>query len=145
MSGVPKRRAVIHKEVLMDVIEHMREESPKEACGLLLGLMRDHEILIRASYRARNLSESPLSYEVNPLDTYKAIERAESLGLELVGVYHSHPLGEPLPSGIDIERAVPGLIYVIVSGDGRFKAFEFVERGFEELELYFESIEGERG
>ena len=134
-------RVIIYREVLMDMIEHMREESPREACGLLLGISEGRDIIVKASHRARNLSESHLLYEVDPLDTYRALEKAESLGLELLGVYHSHPIGEPLPSDVDIERAVPGLIYIIISLDGRLRAFEFIGGEFEELGISLESLE----
>ncbi|MEM1983713.1 MAG: M67 family metallopeptidase [Candidatus Korarchaeum sp.] len=133
-----RRRLVIRREVLSDIVEHMDEEIPREACGLLLGISGGDVVFVRASIRARNLSESQLLYEVDPLDTYRALREAESLGLELVGVYHSHCFGEPLPSRIDLERAVPGLIYLIVSGDRRFKAFEMIEGDFKELEVSVE-------
>lgn len=135
MVGRCKRRIRISKSVLDDLIKHTNEEAPEEACGLLLGLTEGHDTVISVSYRARNLSGSRFSYEVDPMDTYRALREAESLGLELLGVYHSHPFGDPLPSPVDAERAVPGLVYLIVSGDGRLKAFEFVEGNFEELEL----------
>ncbi|MEM3372228.1 MAG: Mov34/MPN/PAD-1 family protein, partial [Candidatus Korarchaeum sp.] len=88
-----RRRLFIRREVLSDIVEHMDEEIPREACGLLLGISGGDVVFVRASIRARNLSESQLLYEVDPLDTYRALREAESLGLELVGVYHSHCFG----------------------------------------------------
>ncbi|MCS7103284.1 MAG: M67 family metallopeptidase [Candidatus Korarchaeum sp.] len=126
---------LIYESVLKDLIKHTKEEFPREACGLLLGLMKNRDIIINLSYRARNVSGSQYLYEVDPLDTYRALEEAESLGLELVGVYHSHPFGRPSPSRVDVERAVPGLIYLIVSEDGSFKVFELIVDEFEELEI----------
>ena len=50
-----------------------------------------------------------------------AAEReAEERGLELVGIYHSHPDAPAVPSEYDREHAWPNSAYVIVSvEDGR--------------------------
>lgn len=134
----PGRRVVIPKEVLRDIVEHAREEAPREACGLLLGSSEGSDVVIKVNYRAENVSESEFLYEVSPYDIYRALKEAESSGMELVGVYHSHPLGEPIPSPIDVERAVPGLVYLIVSR-GDLRAFELVEGELREVEV---SIDG---
>ncbi len=125
----------IPERIIEEILRHAMEEMPREACGLLIGRIESSKVLVRGIHRARNLSESHSLYEVDPRDTYRAIEEAESSGLELIGVYHSHPLGAPVPSKIDEERAIPGLIYLIVSGDGSFKAFRLVGDRFEELEI----------
>lgn len=133
-----ERKLFIRRSVLKDVIEHVDEEIQREACGLLLGIRKGQSVFIRESRRAKNLRDSQFLYEVDPLDTYRALKEAESLGLELVGIYHSHRFGEPLPSRVDIEKAVPGLVYLIVSKDKIFKAFEILGSDFKEIEVFLE-------
>jgi proteasome lid subunit RPN8/RPN11 len=50
----------------------------------------------------------------------KAERRALATGLQLIGVYHSHPSHPAVPSIHDLRVALPTFSYVIVSvyGDG---------------------------
>lgn len=132
------RRVVISKETLEELRRHSCEESPTEACGLLLGEKGESAFIVKRSFRARNLRESTSAYEVDPRDVYLALKEAEASNLELIGVYHSHPYGELNPSTLDVERAIPGLLYLIVSCDGSFKAFEFIGRDLLELKCSLE-------
>ena len=52
-------------------------------------------------------------YEVHPEDFLAADDRARELGLEVVGVWHSHPESGPIPSKTDFERSWPGWSYLI--------------------------------
>ncbi len=109
-------RVFLPEGVRRRVIEHALREYPNEACGLLAGVRdRDGSFNIRAAYPTRNSAESPIRYEINPDDMYHALMDAESRGLEILGAYHSHPLGQAVPSRMDEERAHPGFLYVIVS------------------------------
>ncbi|MCC6029532.1 MAG: M67 family metallopeptidase [Candidatus Korarchaeum sp.] len=128
-------RVEIPRHIIEEILRHAMEEMPREACGLLIGYIEGSRVVVRGVHRARNMSESHSLYEVDPQDIYRAMKEAESSGLELIGVYHSHPIGTPTPSKIDEERAIPGLIYLIVSGSGDFKAFKLARGRFEELEI----------
>src|SRR2546430_7306105 len=51
---------------------------------------------------------------------YTTLFRSDRDGLEVIGVYHSHPDHPPAPSAFDREHAWPWLSYVIVGvGQGR--------------------------
>jgi proteasome lid subunit RPN8/RPN11 len=59
-------------------------------------------------------------YLIDPASFRRAQERLERDGLDVIGVYHSHPDHEPEPSAFDREHAWPWLSYVIVAvGRGR--------------------------
>jgi proteasome lid subunit RPN8/RPN11 len=65
---------------------------------------------------ARNLDPNARDrYEIDPADHLAAEDEARALGLEVVGVWHSHPDHPALPSETDRQRAWPGWSYVIVA------------------------------
>ena len=97
--------------VLEDVISHARAAAPAECCGVLLG--RAGELV--ESVRARNLSDDPSRFLIDPKDHFDARRRASSRGLDVVGFYHSHPHSAPLPSPTDVaEAAYPDHLCLIV-------------------------------
>ncbi len=120
------------------MVSHALSEYPREVCGLLAGDKVEGRIfLIRKAYRTRNASDSPLKYEIDPEDMYRAFLDAEKEGMEIVGAYHSHPLGRAVPSKLDEERSHPGFLYLIISVPRvRIGAFIWEEgRGFRELPI----------
>lgn len=90
---------------------------PEEACGLLLGAAdRVSEVwLLRnaAADRRRH-------FQFDALEYMQAERLADSAGLRVLGVWHSHPDAAPEPSAMDKQEAWPGWSYVIVgtSTDG---------------------------
>jgi proteasome lid subunit RPN8/RPN11 len=92
---------------------------PHECCGFLLG----RGGVVEAVFPCRNLDESPVTFTVHPDDHLKACEVMVEKGLNLVGVYHSHPNGPAHPSDVDLKKATfvgnrdghPRIFYVIVS------------------------------
>jgi proteasome lid subunit RPN8/RPN11 len=71
-----------------------RAAAPRECCGLLIGA----GLRVTRAAAARNLAASPSRYEVAPEDHFAALRAARAEGLEVVGAYHSHPSGAPVPS-----------------------------------------------
>lgn len=104
---------VLTRRVVEKLKDHALREAPKEACGVLGGMGgRVTEI-----WTCRNVSRVPETcYEIAPEDLLKALEDIERRGLDVLGFYHSHPMGLSRPSSIDEKRATwPGYSYVIVS------------------------------
>lgn len=87
-------------------------EYPLEACGLLAGIGD----VVTAFYPCRNVEQSARIYTVDPRDHLRAERRAEELGLEIIGVMHSHTHTEAFPSPTDVQAAPdPSWSYVIVT------------------------------
>ena len=100
---------------------HARAALPHEACGLLVGRETAEGFVVDAVRALRNRSQEPDRYELDPAE-HLAVEReAEATGRIVVGAWHSHPDGEPVPSRADLESAWPGWSYLIVavSSEGR--------------------------
>jgi proteasome lid subunit RPN8/RPN11 len=100
------------------IVAHCYDGYPDEACGLLLGPMVAGETTgrIDEAIPCANSAASARVYEVEPKDMLRASRRADELGIEIVGVWHSHTHTDAFPSPTDVKQAVdPGWIYPIVS------------------------------
>jgi proteasome lid subunit RPN8/RPN11 len=94
------------------MLEEARLNPEKECCGLLAG--RDGAIT--AMFPAANALASQSAYEISPVDIFRLMREIRSAGLEMLGIYHSHPTGQNHPSKRDIESAYyPDAAYFILS------------------------------
>jgi proteasome lid subunit RPN8/RPN11 len=67
-------------------------------------------------YLTRNAAASAKLYTVDPGEHLRADRDAESRGIEIIGVFHSHTHTDAYPSPTDIAQAPdPGWHYVLVS------------------------------
>jgi proteasome lid subunit RPN8/RPN11 len=100
------------------IARHGEEGYPGEACGLLLGRVEEGLVTVVEAVRGRNVCEKGREgdrYVVEPRDVLSAMKEAEKAGMEVVGVYHSHPDHPAAASRTDAELAWEGWAYVIVS------------------------------
>lgn len=98
------------------MIQHLQDEYPLEACGLLGG----KDQLVSRHYPIENILHSPVAYEMEPAQQIQAIIALENAGLELLAIYHSHPQGPSVPSETDVAQAYwPDTAYLIVSLQNR--------------------------
>ena len=118
------------------IVEHARQDAPRECCGLLIG----ESDYVTAAVRAENIADEPTRrYLIEPRDHLKAIRAARDRGLQVVGAYHSHPRSAAIPSATDAAEGFSHFLYVIVSlaseppdltawtwGDGNFTAVPLV-------------------
>ena len=90
---------------------------PFEACGLLIGHQSPGDVWVERVTRARNLNRERARdrYELDPKDFLGADRAAEKAGLEVIGVWHSHPDHPARPSPTDHANAWPGWSYLIVA------------------------------
>lgn len=96
------------------MVGHAYDCLPEEACGLLLGRAEAGRVeLFRPCV---NAARSARVYTVDPRDFLRVDREAEELGLEIIGVMHSHTHTPAWPSPTDVAQAPdPGWHYVIVS------------------------------
>ena len=94
-----------------------REGYPQEICGMLIGHKYGNRVEVADVARARNLNTKRARdrYDLDPLDMIKTDERARSRGLEIVGIWHTHPDHRARPSETDRAQAWEAWIYLIVS------------------------------
>lgn len=97
---------------------HGVEAYPEEGAGLILGVTKGHERRVIDILPLENSREAPARhnrYLISPQDIYQAELKAEELGLDVIGVFHSHPDHPAVPSEFDREWAMPWFSYIITS------------------------------
>ncbi len=107
----------IRKRALDKILNLAERDYPNETCGLMLGKFEGDEKIVFGAYETKNANQERARdrYEIDPRDYLKAEEKAREFGLEIVGVYHSHPDHPDRPSEFDLKRAFEGYSYLIVS------------------------------
>jgi proteasome lid subunit RPN8/RPN11 len=102
----------VRAEVLDRLVEEARRNPNEECCGLLGG----RQGVISEVFPARNVLASPTVFEIAPDELFRLFRAMRAASLEHLGIYHSHPAGENVPSARDIELAYyPEAAYFIVS------------------------------
>jgi proteasome lid subunit RPN8/RPN11 len=90
---------------------HVDRQAPLEACGLLAGLNDRVEKVIHV----RNQAESPVRFVMDPYEQLQAFNWIESHGLDLLGIFHSHPAGPATASATDVAEAAYEVVHLIWS------------------------------
>ncbi|MEM0458546.1 MAG: M67 family metallopeptidase [Thermofilaceae archaeon] len=108
---------VIRKGVFEEILSHVKEEYPIEACGILLGHVREGKGFAERAKRLRNILASNTSFWFDVREWMSAILDARREGLSYIGLYHSHGREKPLPSLSDQHRMLecPGEVWLIVA------------------------------
>lgn len=105
-------------DALIRRIEALAEAGyPHEACGLLIGARDARGARVEEVTSARNLNTERAHdrYRLDPDDFVRADGRAAESGLDVIGVWHSHPDHPARPSVTDRDAAWADYSYVIVS------------------------------
>jgi proteasome lid subunit RPN8/RPN11 len=90
---------------------HVSDGFPLEACGLLAGVGNRVNTVLPLS----NAAKSPVRFRVEPQAQYNAFEWMDANGLELVGIFHSHPNGPNTVSVRDIAEATYEVVNIVWS------------------------------
>ena len=116
------------------MIAHVDKHMPFEACGLLAGKNSRVESVIEVA----NQAQSPVRYVMDPIEQLKAFEWIDSNGLDLLGIFHSHPTGPETVSPTDIAESASEVVQVIlarVDGAWRTRGFWIEGDSFREVTL----------
>ena len=102
--------------ILEEMSKHVEAAYPEEGAGLLIGVEGEvQQILPLPNAREDEVWHNRFLF--TPEDYLKAELKADSLGLSLIGVFHSHPDCPNVPSEYDREWAQPFFSYIITRVD----------------------------
>jgi proteasome lid subunit RPN8/RPN11 len=118
----------LHPDHLAAMRAHGERAYPNECCGLLLGRFdADERKVLVETWAVDNQWEgsgefgladgetSRRRFLISPEDYRQGERHARTLGLEVIGTYHSHPDHPAEPSEFDRGNAWPVYSYIIVS------------------------------
>jgi [CysO sulfur-carrier protein]-S-L-cysteine hydrolase len=105
-----------------ELVSIAKEVLPDESCALLLG-EKDTVIEILPM---RNVDESPVTFRIESTELVQAYNVAESKGLEVIAIFHSHP-AKPSPSSTDRKfMEINPVVWLIYSTtEWRLKAYVY--------------------
>lgn len=116
-----KRVIEIQAHLLEEIHTHGEKTYPNEGAGLILGTVENektHVSVIKPLNNSREDSARHNRYLITPQDMLLAEHEAMRLGLDVVGVFHSHPDHPNRPSEFDRDWALPWYSYLITSVKG---------------------------
>jgi proteasome lid subunit RPN8/RPN11 len=108
----------IPQEILLRIHQHGEQAYPEEGAGLLLGELKDSDHQVKEILPLANAREEQARhnrYQLTPQNYMQGEQFAESLGLAVLGVFHSHPDHPNRPSEFDRQWAWPNFSYLITS------------------------------
>lgn len=96
-------------------IDHARTAWPAEICGLIGG----HEHRLEHAVAVANIADPPAGqcgFHMDATGQFRATRAFEDEGLDITGVYHSHPHSAAVPSAQDIQLAIdPDITHLIIA------------------------------
>jgi proteasome lid subunit RPN8/RPN11 len=107
---------VVSNQLVEQINAHVEEAYPEEGAGFLLGVEGQIKDIVPLA-NAREDAARHNRFLITPEDYLKAELKADSLGLSLIGVFHSHPDCPNVPSEYDREWAQPFFSYIITRVD----------------------------
>jgi desampylase len=134
---------IISRSLLDAVLADARADPTRERCGLLLGKRDGKSDAVIDFVPAANVHANPArQFELDPAVLVAAWRAERAGGLAVLGHYHSHPVGEAIPSVADAAAAeADGRLWLIVARKG-FSMWRSVADG--SMHGRFESVTIER-
>jgi [CysO sulfur-carrier protein]-S-L-cysteine hydrolase len=109
-----------------ELIKIANDALPNECCAFLLGGHND-DGKVAIILRMRNIDESPVSFSIDPAELLNAYTLADTKGMEITAIFHSHP-AKASPSSTDIKymqiNPVAWLIYSTTENEIRAFIYE---------------------
>lgn len=107
----------IESEPWQAMVAHARKTYPNECCGAMLGTTDGETKQVREAIALENAFEGAQAarYELRPEDLLAADRAARARGMDLIGIYHSHPDCDAYFSATDLKNSCPWYSFVVLS------------------------------
>ncbi|MGA8595131.1 MAG: M67 family metallopeptidase [Bryobacteraceae bacterium] len=113
----------IEREPWQAMVRHAETTYPSECCGAMLGRNVNGKKSVISALPLENVFAGGQGdrYELRPEDLMKADRAAREQGLDLIGIFHSHPDCDAYFSSTDMKNSCPWFSFVVLSiKDGKF-------------------------
>jgi len=107
----------IETEPWQAMVDHARRSYPNECCGAMLGTIEEETKTVREAIALENAFDGAQAarYELRPEDLLAADKAARERGMDLIGIYHSHPDCDAYFSTTDLQNSCPWYSFVVLS------------------------------
>ena len=107
----------IETEPWAAMVAHARRTYPNECCGAMLGTLDGDAKMVSEAIALQNAFEGAQAarYELRPEDLLAADKAARERGMDLIGIYHSHPDCDAYFSKTDLQNSCPWYSFVVLS------------------------------
>jgi len=107
----------IEKPAWEVMVAHARSTYPDECCGAMLGSADGGEKLVKVAVPMENAYQGAQDsrYELRPEDLLAADREARKQGLDMIGIFHSHPDCDAYFSETDLKNSCPWYSFVVIS------------------------------
>jgi proteasome lid subunit RPN8/RPN11 len=105
------------------MVAHAESTYPNECCGAMLGQRRDGAKIVTEAVPLTNSFAGAQGdrFQIKPEDLLAADRAARDRGLDVIGIFHSHPDCDAYFSETDLKNSCPWFSFVVISvQDGRF-------------------------
>jgi proteasome lid subunit RPN8/RPN11 len=105
------------------MVLHAERTYPNECCGAMLGHVSASKKTVTEAIALPNAfeGEQTARYELRPADLLAADKAARERGLDLIGIFHSHPDCDAYFSQTDLQNSCPWYSFVVLSvQNGKF-------------------------
>jgi len=103
------------------LVTHAISEQPSESCAMLFGKKVGDNWNVKEVFLTQNIDDSQTNFTISPEELLKGYQIAEKNQLEIVGIFHSHPNSDAIPSNTDKKfmqnNPVPWIIFSGVNND----------------------------
>ena len=102
------------------MVSHAEAKFPNECCGAMIGSIDGEVKAVTLAQPIENAWQGAQGahYELRPEDLLAADKQARAAGLDLIGIFHSHPDCDAYFSKTDLENSCPWYSFVVLSVKG---------------------------
>ena len=102
------------------MVDHAQSTFPDECCGVMVGSIDGDNKLVTTAFALENAYKGAQEdrYEIRPEDLLAADKNARAQGLDLIGIFHSHPDCDAYFSKTNLENSCPWYSFVVLSIKG---------------------------
>jgi proteasome lid subunit RPN8/RPN11 len=120
MISIDSKMIRIDNKAWETMVAHAESKFPNECCGAMIGNIDGAEKRVTLAVPLENsyAGAQAARYELRPQDLLEADRSARSSGLDLIGIFHSHPDCDAYFSETDLKNSCPWYSFVVLSVKG---------------------------